>query len=243
MTLAEILVDVFHRAKRRARFHIDVSVKCEAEGGVMWDNRRVIEHSSIAKNESSVVWTRVQREAIFSMRRCCTQRSWIPLRTRGHSVLHHHAGSVWIRWPTGTMEHVPRDRREEFGLKDRVWEMCRDDPVDVVLILKLILRMENEQDMRMREASLLKLNHGEMSHDSAKSRISEKHVHQLLQLQLEDTADNVRAVLRRPVGCATVFNNLVPLRVASERDEQIWFPERADDTHCILVRLLHVAYP
>ena len=76
--------------------------------------------------------------------------------------------------------------------------------------------------MRMREATFLKFDDMDMCHDSAEAFLFDDVREKSLQFESEHSSDNIRTILRR-LSWHKGIEYLLPLRIASRRDEEIWF--------------------
>lgn len=185
-------------------------------------------------DSTSVVSPSVLRIAVVVVVGC--RSKFLRVVFRATVVLH--ANGVWVERPTGTMNHAALDRLVELGLRSCIRDFCTDYAVDVRSIVKLVLGFQDEEDVGMWQASLLKFDDMQRSDHAAQDMLVVNVVQQRFQLQTENTCNDVR-----PVSCSLPWlqacSDLGPLGIAGHRNEEVRLAKLGHDCHCILVVLLH----
>ena len=72
------------------------------------------------------------------------------------------------------MQHASCNYAVEVRLLDRVRNFCADDGIDIVNGFRLVLGIQDDQDMRVRKAALLKLDNMHPSADPAENMFAEQ---------------------------------------------------------------------
>ena len=76
-------------------------------------------------------------------------------------------------------------------------QLSGDNRVDVVGREQTVLCNQNDQDVRMRQATLLELDDVEVRHRASKDAIFVELFQEVVELELEDARDQVRAIFCR----------------------------------------------
>jgi len=89
-------------------------------------------------------------------------------------------------------------------------------------------------------SSHLEFDHVNVGDDPSEASVLHDVVEQGLQLELEDSCDDVASV--GGVLFLASLNNLWPVGVAGEGDEEVGLAMLSDDGHRVLIELLHVSF-
>ena len=144
-----------------------------------------------------------------------------------------HASCVRVVLPALSVQHVLAHQGIQQRMRLFVRQLCRDDRVKVIWSKQLVPSSKGDQDVSMREASLLELYHIQPGYNTPKDLVFLQLFQQSLKLALEDTCHQVRTH-----GCSLawqqVLHNLLPLRVASHCQKGVRAVAVTADCHCIL---------
>jgi len=149
----------------------------------------------------------------------------------------YHAGRSRIFSTTGPMDHELFNMFKEGRVG--IWELRRHKAINIFWSVQLGARLEEDNDMSMRETSLLKLNGVEMSCPSTQYIISDI-LDKRLKLGTKHSDHQVREISRM-LTWKECSLNLRPVRIGSHGDEEIPSSIVPVDGQGILQVLLHVA--
>jgi len=120
-----------------------------------------------------------------------------------------------------------------------VRDLGRDIRIVIRRSCRLVVRTHDEQNVGVREATLLELNDVKHGNNFPENLLLQQIVQELLQLDVEDAGSEVRTVNRCLVG-EKLRRDLRPLGIAGKRDKIV---RRggvcSHNGHCILVQLHH----
>ena len=118
--------------------------------------------------------------------------------------------------------------------------LCENGVVNLVGTGEAELAIEDTQDVTVRQPTLLKLGDGKVRIGGPKDRFFFDVGQQFIQLLTKDSAHNVWSIARlQPLGEGV--DNLGPVRIARERDEEGRFTVRANDRHRILIASVQIS--
>jgi hypothetical protein len=151
-------------------------------------------------------------------------------------------GMVWKT--TGTMKHVLCDTVMELRMEDRVRDLSMDNGIDMVGVTNFVCRLQEDEEVYVRQATLLELNGVDTSSDFTKQTTSDI-MQQSLLLLVEDTGNNVRTICSSLTCSILILQegslDLRPIWVCSHGDEEVRFGAITTDCHGVLEELIHVA--
>lgn len=131
------------------------------------------------------------------------------------------------------MHHVLDNCAVQLGVAVRIWDLCTDQTINVSHCAGLVLLVKHQQQVEMRQAPLLELNHTDVSFDLAQYATVKQQMQQVLDLLNEDPGNEVRAVSRILARQQTA-HNLWPVSVAGSCDEIVWLANTCNPGHGIL---------
>src|SRR5882762_3476633 len=106
-----------------------------------------------------------------------------------------HTGSFFVCLATGTMHHALCDCGIESGMGNRVRDLSRDDGVDMSSITNFKVLLQKDEEMDVRQTTLLKLDGEDESLNIPKEAVLYVFEHGL-DLLSKDTCNNVRSIRR-----------------------------------------------
>ena len=119
---------------------------------------------------------------------------WLGKTFGALSILH--AGSIGIRRATGSMDHVLHHQLMELRINIRIRNLSREEFVEFVRSVKLGIRMEENNDMGVRQAMLLKLIGVAIANGLSQTSCLHDVIEHLITLHVEDSTDNVWMISR-----------------------------------------------
>ena len=162
------------------------------------------------------------------------------------SVLHAHALGVEVA--AGAVNHVSLDEIKELGIFLRVRDLGRYELVNVVGRARFVgCVLEDDEDVNVRQASLLVFDRPGVARDLAEDVALKKVLDKFFQLQAKDACDEVRAVGGILQGLSVcilgdAFEDLIPAAVSGHGDKEVRRRSLAGDGHSVHVLLGHVAW-
>ena len=138
---------------------------------------------------STVVRAGILGITIFAIAGFGTELLWIVLA----ALAIDHARGFWMFRTAGTMHHALCDGGIERGMSNGVRDLSRDDGVKVRGVTDLVVLPQKDQEVDMRQTTLLKLYGEDKALDIPKEATLNVFEHGL-DLLSKDTCDNVRAI-------------------------------------------------
>jgi hypothetical protein len=127
----------------------------------------------------------------------------------------------------------------KFRMKVPIRNLGRDEAINVVGITWLVLIFKPYQNVCMRKATLLKLNHVDLRNNFAHEALGTDVFDELIEMKLEDAGNEVRPIFRF-LTWKEILCHLSPPSICSDSDEEGWSAKEAIDCHCVLEELAHV---
>ena len=119
---------------------------------------------------------------------------WLGETFAALSILH--AGSIGIVRATGSMDHVLHHQLMQLRMGVRIRNLSREELVEFIRSLKLGIRMEEDDEMSVRQAMLLEFIGVAVSDGLAQTSQLHDIIEHLIMLHMEDSTDNVRMIPR-----------------------------------------------
>lgn len=190
MALVDVLMDVLDCSDRGTNLNIDVAIVLGSQMRIIRDDPGVVEDKALGVGMGdTVVRPCILGITIFFKKSARTERFWEMLL----ALAIDHARSIGEVRTTGTMEHTFCDNFKEPGMSGLIRDLSRDDVVCLECIVNLEFRIEENQDVCMREATLLELycvNTCSKTTKEATINVLDKS----FQLLLEDPGNYVRTI-------------------------------------------------
>ena len=164
---------------------------------------------------------------------------------RAFSVLHAHAPRVEVA--ARAVDHVSLDEIEELGVFVWVRDLGRYELVNVLGGARFVgCVLEDDEDVNVRQASLLVLDRPGVARDLSEDVALEKVLDKFFQLEAKHARDDVRTIGGLLQGLAVCIlgdavEDLLPAAVSCHCDEEVGRRSLARDRHGIHVLLRHVA--
>lgn len=137
------------------------------------------------------------------------------------------------------MEHSVLDSLVGGRVSFRVRDLSGDIFVVIGRIFRLVIRTHDEQNVCVRETTLLKLDDMDHGDNFPKNLFLQQVVEKLLQLDVKDAGSQVRTV-DRCLMWEKLRRDFRPLGIARKRDEIIRVGGVCTHNgHCILIQLVH----
>src|SRR5882762_641304 len=138
------------------------------------------------------------------------------------------------------MDHVLLDQGKQLRLSILIRQFSRQQAIDIIWSAQLVVRVEKENHVHVRKATLLELNGMNVSHCDTKTTTLHDVCHQGNHFGMEDANHQIRAIR-----CSLAFKELPldfwPVGISSGSEEEISTPKVAVDGKGILAVTLHVA--
>jgi hypothetical protein len=235
MALVDILVDVLDGADGGYALHIDVAPVLPQQVWAVADHPAIV-HLFVIDNVglASVPAAHVGI-GIFS------DSGGVP-EWLGEAL---GTATILLAWRCGQgiiargVDHVLLDQLKQLWLSILIRHLSRQQGIHIIWSAQLVVRVEKENHVHVRKATLLELNGVNPSHHYTKTAsldVSNQAIH----LGMEDANHQVRAI-----SCSLTFKELPldfrPVGISSGSEEEVSTSKVAIDGKGILAALLHVA--
>ena len=144
-----------------------------------------------------------------------------------------HARACRIQVTAWPMHHELGDSAVQLRVALRVRDLRADQAINVIHCDGLVLFSKDQKEVEVWQAPFLELNGAIVSNDPAQGAFVHQEVQSLLDLLDEDPGNDVRAV-----GCSLprqqAAQDLRPIGIAADGDEQIWLAKVGNPGHGIL---------
>ena len=107
-----------------------------------------------------------------------------------------HAGSIGILWTTGSMDHILHHQLMKLRMGVRIRNLSREELVKFIRSLKLGIRMEEDDEMGVRQATLLELIGVAIANGLSQTSCLHNVFEHLVALHVKDSTDNVWTIPR-----------------------------------------------
>ena len=107
-----------------------------------------------------------------------------------------HAGTIGILWTTGSMDHVLHHQFMELRMDIRIRNLSREEFVEFIRSVKLGIRMEENNEMGVRQATLLELIGVAIANGFPQTSHLHDVIEHFIMLHMEDSTDNVCTIPR-----------------------------------------------
>ncbi len=108
-------------------------------------------------------------------------------------ILLHAKGLDMVWGTTGTMEHVLGDTAVEVGMEIRIWDLSRDQGIDMSSIMNFVGALEEDEEVHVRETTLLEFNGVDTASNFPKQSSFDLSQQGLL-LELKDMCHHIRMI-------------------------------------------------
>ena len=233
MALVHILVDVLDGLDRSNRLHIDVAPVLPDQVLGVTNHPAII--SLPPSNLNSPASVATPGAGIRVLSDGCLLPELLGEALGALAI--DHARCIPILLTTRPMNHELLDELQKLRIV--LWKLRRHQTINVLWRVQLGMRLQEDNDVSMRKATLLKLNGVEVGIDVTQNTITDV-LDEGVKLGLKGTHHQVR-VIRSMLARKECRLHLRPARVGSHGDEQVSTPIVAVDGQGILTELLHVA--
>jgi hypothetical protein len=248
VTFVYVLVDIFDGLNRSTDLDIDMTVITCGQIGVIRDDIAIVKGlTSGIGIGPTIVGSGIFRITIFAEAGLRTEDLWKVLATLSID----HAGCGWEFRTARTVHHALSDSGIEGGMGNGIRDLSRDDGVDVSCITYFEGLPQKDEEMDVRQTTLLKL-YGE---DKALNIPKETFLYVFqhgLDLLGKDACHYVRTIrggltFPRLIGiviiviiCEEIVIYLWPAGICGHGEEDVRFAAMASDGHRVLKELEHV---
>jgi len=186
MTFVYVLVNVLDGLDGGADLNVDMTTISDRQKGVVGNDVTVVKGMTFGVGIGfTIIWPGILRITIFTIAGLGVKILWIMLA----AFTVDHARSVSVFRTAGTMHHALCDDLIEHGMSNRVRDLTRHDRIHMGSITDLKGTFQKEQEMDVRQATLLKLYGEDIAEYLAKQIILYIFKHGL-DLLSKDTCDN-----------------------------------------------------
>jgi len=190
VTFVYILVDIFDGLDGSADLDVDMTVITCGQIGAIRDNIVIVKGlTSWIGIGSTIVRSGIFRITIFTKVGFWIEGLWKVLV----ALSINHAGSIWEFWTARTMHHALCDHGIEGRMGNWVRDLSRDDGVDMSSITYFEGLPQKDEQMDMRQTTLLKLYGEDKALNIAEETTLCVFEHGLY-LFSKDTCDDVRTI-------------------------------------------------
>ena len=201
---------------------------------VVRDDPSTVEHRAAHLHRAAIVAPAVQWVAVI--RHPCLLLERLRESLRAGAV--HHAWTGRAQGSTRSVQHAGADDGVQARLMHGIGQLGADDAIDIGGVVEFVLRLQDDQDVCMRQRPLLILDRVKESSRLAQRPAGVQIGDQGAQLLVEDARHQVRSVLHSLLG-SEVASQLLPARVTRKGDKQVRRTVPGNNGHGVLVRLLH----
>ena len=154
MTFVNIFVNILDGLDRSTYFNIDVAVVPGRKIRIIWHYITVIAGvTTRVGGGPTIIGSSILRITILAQVGFSTEILWIMLA----ALFFDHARCIWEFRATGTMDHALGSCGIEDRVSDWIWYLSRDNGVDVMCIAYFELLLQKEQEVDVRQTTLLEL--------------------------------------------------------------------------------------
>src|SRR6267154_5970044 len=187
VTLVYVLVNVLDGLDRGADLDFDMTTISGGQKGIIGNDITIVKGMTFAVGIGfTIIWPGILRVTVFTEVGLGAKILWIMLAAFAFD----HARSIWVFRTAGAMHHALCDGLIKHGMSDRVRDPSGHDRIHMGSITDLKGTLQKEQEMDVRQATLLKLYGEDITEDLAKQTILYIFEHGL-DLLSKDTCDNV----------------------------------------------------
>ena len=148
-----------------------------------------------------------------------------------------HAHGMWIEVSTGAVNHAGLDDIIELRLIIWIWDLGSDHAVNVMRVLQLAVSLQDDEQMRMRKATFLKLDHMNRGHRFPQDMLLVDVFKKFVELFFEHPSYQIWSVFST-LSAWQILTDIWAFRVTCECQEQVRFAILGYNSHCILIVLL-----
>jgi hypothetical protein len=178
-------MNVFDRLDAGTDFEIDMTVELDNELFGMWNYVLVSERVLTFLDATTIIRSGIFRIAILLHDCCIAERLW--------KVLFALAILQTSLRRARAMKHVFGDYFVELGMFIAVWDLGRDECINLIDITDLVLILKKDKQVHVRKATFLIFNGVHQASNSSKVAFPD-FVEQGLFLLIENTGNQVRSV-------------------------------------------------
>jgi hypothetical protein len=236
VTLVHILVDVLDSFDRGNGLHIDVTPVLPDEILAVTDDPSVVDPILVIwtrANDLPSVETPCPGIRVFRDGGTLIERLGKPFSA--YTVLH--TGRLLVLITTGAMDHELLDKLKQLRIVDR--KLRGHEAVNLLWSTQLGMRFEEDNNVSVRKAPLLKLNGVKEARNVTKHTVLNV-TNEGVEFGMKDTCDYIRTCSSCLIVKQSVLD-LRPCRIGSHGDEKVTSSKVPVDGQGILAKLLHVA--
>ena len=191
--LVDVFVNVFDPLDRPNTLYVDMASVLPEQKDAEWNDKTIVDLLATGKSvclssiTTAEIGIRVIGDGGLVM-------EWLGKTFGALAVLH--AGSIGILSTTGSMDYVLHHQFMELRIDIRIRNLSREEFVKFIRSVKLGIRMEENNEMGVRQATLLKFIGVAIANGLPQTSYLHDVIEHLITLHVENSTDNVWTISR-----------------------------------------------